>query len=98
MAPTPVQTSSATDIQRTMSVMLAILVAVVVTCALYFGREILIPLALAVLLSFVLAPLVRLLQRVRVPRALSVIGVVLMAFLLIGGLGTIMASQRPSVL
>ncbi|WP_460448448.1 AI-2E family transporter [Alsobacter sp. SYSU BS001988] len=93
MAPTPVPTSSATDIQRTMSVMLAILVAVVVTCALYFGREILIPLALAVLLSFVLAPLVRLLQRVKVPRALSVIGVVLMAFLLIAGLGTIMASQ-----
>ena len=31
--------------------------------ALYFGREVFVPIALAILLSFVLAPLVRLLQR-----------------------------------
>jgi len=42
---------------------------VVVTGILYFGREVLIPLALSVLLSFLLAPAVRYLERRRVPRA-----------------------------
>ena len=42
---------------------------VVVTGILYFGREVLIPLALSVLLSFLLAPAVRHLERRRVPRA-----------------------------
>ncbi|PSC04955.1 AI-2E family transporter [Alsobacter soli] len=88
-APTP----PVIDLQRSMSLMVAIIVAVVVTCALYFGREILIPLALAVLLSFVLAPLVRLLQRWRVPKAAAVLGVVLATFLIAGGLGAIMAGQ-----
>ena len=36
--------------------------------ALYLTREILVPMALAVLLGFVLAPLVRLLQRWHLPR------------------------------
>src|ERR1700688_4463067 len=49
---------------------------VVVVAALYFTREILVPVALAVLLSFVLAPLVRFLQRLRVPRSLAVVGAV----------------------
>jgi predicted PurR-regulated permease PerM len=52
------------------------IVGVVVVAALYFTREILVPVALAVLLSFVLAPLVRFLQRLRVPRSLAVVGAV----------------------
>ncbi len=42
---------------------------VVVTGILYFGRDVLIPLALSVLLSFLLAPAVRYLERRKVPRA-----------------------------
>lgn len=49
-----------------------IVVAIVVT-ALYFIREILVPIALAVLLSFVLAPVVKFLQRWRLPRSVAVI-------------------------
>jgi predicted PurR-regulated permease PerM len=60
---------------------------------LYFGREIIIPIALAILLSFVLAPLVGLLQRIRVPRGLAVVSVVLLAFALIFALGSLLASQ-----
>jgi predicted PurR-regulated permease PerM len=45
----------------------------VVVAILYFSREILVPIALAVLLSFVLAPLVKLLQRWYLPRPLAVI-------------------------
>ena len=55
------------------------MVGAVVVAALYFTREILVPIALAVLLSFVLAPLVRALQRVRLPRSLAVLGAVSVA-------------------
>ena len=51
-------------------------VGVVVVAVLYLTREILVPIALAVLLSFVLAPLVRLLQGLKVPRSLAVMGAV----------------------
>jgi predicted PurR-regulated permease PerM len=51
-------------------------VGAVIIAALYFAREILVPIALAVLLSFVLAPLVRSLQRWRIPRPAAVLGAV----------------------
>lgn len=52
------------------------IVGVIVVAVLYLTREILVPIALAVLLSFVLAPLVRFLQARSVPRSLAVIGAV----------------------
>jgi predicted PurR-regulated permease PerM len=55
------------------------IVGVTVVAVLYFAREILVPIALAVLLSFVMAPLVRLLQRLKVPRSLAVVGAVVVA-------------------
>ena len=69
------------------------LLAVVVVAALYFGRDVLMPVALAVLLSFVLAPLVSFLQRWYVPRSLAVITVVLIAFAAILGAGALVVSQ-----
>jgi len=69
----------------------AILAAIIVM-VLYFGREIIIPIALA-LLSFVLAPLVGLLQRVRIPRGLAVVSVVIIAFALIFAMGSLLATQ-----
>ena len=72
---------------------MSILVGIAVVAALYFGREVLVPLALAVLLSFVLSPLVRLLQRCYFPRSLAVIAVALVAFAAIFGLGALMVSQ-----
>jgi predicted PurR-regulated permease PerM len=70
-----------------------VLIAVVVVAALYFGREVLVPIALAVLLTFVLAPLVRLLQRWYFPRIVAVVLVALIAFAAIFGLGALMVSQ-----
>ncbi|HVQ68623.1 MAG TPA: AI-2E family transporter [Bradyrhizobium sp.] len=70
----------------------AILTAIVIM-VLYFGREIIIPIALAILLSFVLAPLVGLLQRLRIPRGLAVVSVVTIAFALIFAMGSLLASQ-----
>jgi predicted PurR-regulated permease PerM len=70
----------------------AVLVAIIVGM-LYFGREVFVPIALAILLSFVLAPAVRLLQQWHIPRVLSVAGVVLLAFLLISTIGGVIAPQ-----
>jgi predicted PurR-regulated permease PerM len=69
------------------------LIAVIVVAALYFGREVLVPIALAVLLTFVLAPLVRLLQGWYFPRIIAVMIVGLLAFAAIFGLGVLMVSQ-----
>jgi predicted PurR-regulated permease PerM len=70
-----------------------IVVGVVVVAALYLGREVLVPIALAVLLSFILSPCVRVLQRVYFPRVVAVIAVGLVAFSAIFALGTLMVSQ-----
>jgi predicted PurR-regulated permease PerM len=75
------------------SALVAVLMAVVVVGALYFGREALMPIALAVLLSFVLSPLVRLLQGWRIPRSIAVAIVALAAFSAIFGLGALMVGQ-----
>ena len=71
----------------------AAILAVIIVATLYFGRELFVPIALAILLSFVVAPLVRALQKLRVPRALSVVGVVLLAFVVIFALGGLIATQ-----
>ncbi len=66
-----------------------LMVGVVIIAALYFGREVLIPIVLAVLLSFVLVPLVALLQRLRLPRvpaALLAVAVALGVILALGGM------------
>ena len=69
-------------------------IAVVATvAALYFGRDIFIPLALAILLTFALAPLVSLLRRIRVPRPAAVVVVVIGAFAAIFMFGAVVASQ-----
>ena len=70
-----------------------VLVAAAIVAALYFGREVLLPIALAVLLSFVLAPPVRLLQRLYFPRFAAVTIVVLLAFGVISGLATLMFAR-----
>lgn len=73
--------------------MTVVIFAIVVVAALYLARAILMPFALAVLLSFVLAPLVRRLQRLYLPRGLAVTSVVLLAFGIIFMIGSVMLSQ-----
>ena len=71
----------------------AAIIATIIIGALFFGREVFVPIALAILLSFVLAPLVGLLQRWHIPRGLSVVSVVLLAFMSIFALGSVIATQ-----
>ena len=68
-------------------------VAALIVTALYFAREILVPVALAVLFSFVLAPFVIRLQSLRLPRTLSVLVAVFVGFSIIFSLGGLMVSQ-----
>ena len=65
----------------------------VVIAGLYLGRTVLIPITLAVLLSFLLAPLVNLLRRIHLGRVLSVIVAVLLALSIILALGGLIGSQ-----
>src|SRR6202050_3379558 len=68
-------------------------VAALIIAALYFGREIFVPVVLSVLLSFVLAPFVMRLHSWRVPRTVSVLVVVFIGFSIIFSLGGLMVSQ-----
>ncbi len=65
--------------------------------ALYFTREILIPFAFALTLTFVLTPVVAFLQRLRIGRVLSVLTTILISVALAGGIGWIIASQLVDV-
>ena len=70
-----------------------LLIAVIVVATMLVAREVLIPLALAGIFSFMLAPPVRILQNLRIPRALAVLTVVLVAFAVIFALGRVLATQ-----
>ena len=65
----------------------------VIVAALYFAQEVLIPLALAVLLTFLFTPVVNRLERWGVPRAAAVVLVVLIAFGGFALLGYVVARQ-----
>src|SRR5688500_2461512 len=67
-------------VEPTRSSRFVVLAAIcIVVGALYIAREVLIPLALAILLCFLLAPLVRRLERVGLSRVPAVIVVVVLA-------------------
>jgi predicted PurR-regulated permease PerM len=68
-------------------------VGALIIAGLYLGREIFVPVALAVLLSFVLAPFVSRLQSLRLPRVAAVLAVVILGFAIIFSLGGLMVSQ-----
>jgi predicted PurR-regulated permease PerM len=72
---------------------LALQVGVVIVAALYLAKEVLIPVTLAILLSFILAPLMGLLRRMHLGRVPAVLLAVVVALGVIGGLGSVIGSQ-----
>src|ERR1051326_868163 len=74
---------------RTNTLVAALLVIVV----LYLGQEVLIPFALALLLTFVLAPAVQRLQQLHVPRLPAVLITTVLSFALIGMIVWIIVTQ-----
>lgn len=73
------------------------LIAAIATSALYFGKSVLIPIILAGLLSFLLAPLVGLFRRLRLPRAPAVIAAVLLALAGFGAVGAVIVDQAAAL-
>jgi len=66
---------------------------VAVAAILYVGREVFLPIAIALLLTFALAPLVTVLRRTGLPRVVAVITTVVMAFLVIAMFSVVVATQ-----
>ena len=64
-----------------------------IVAGLYFGREVFVPLALAILLSFLLTPPIRHLERLHVPRGAATVVAFAVAVALIGGIGYIVGKQ-----
>lgn len=75
-------------------VMIAFVLAI---AALYFGRELFIPLALALVFSFLLTPFVSLLEKLRLGRVASVLTVLILSFLLVGTITWRVASQLVEI-
>jgi len=97
----PDTTGPAADLQRVevhaaetpLSGLATLAVGIIIVAALYLGREVLVPMALAILLSFVLGPPVLLLRRWHLNRVVAVITVVVLAFAVIVGIGALIGSQ-----
>ena len=66
---------------------------IIAIAALYFGRDIFIPFAVAILLSFALAPLVSLLRRLKLPKIVAILVAVALAFSVIGAISVVVGSQ-----
>ena len=74
-----------------------VVVGATIIAALYFGREIFIPIAIALLLSFVLTPLVNHLRRLRLPRLVAVAVSVLLTVGVVAALGTLIGIQAADL-
>ena len=90
--PTPRTSASRLSVRYMALVPVAIVVA-----ALYFGRPVLVPLALATLFAFVLAPLVARLRTLGLNRAVSVTIAVVAATLVVGGIAIFVTLQAEGV-
>jgi predicted PurR-regulated permease PerM len=70
-----------------------VIIVAAIVLALYFARDVLVPIAIAVLLSFVLAPVTAALRRLRVGRVASVLLAVALAAAILVTLGTVIGRQ-----
>ncbi|MGO4570435.1 AI-2E family transporter [Microvirga sp. 2TAF3] len=96
-SPMPLQTPSQTEIPPPgvpgISGLMTLIVGLVVLGALYVGEEIFLPIVLAILLAFVLAPFVDIMRRWHLGRVPSVIIAVLVTLGIILSLGSIIGFQ-----
>jgi predicted PurR-regulated permease PerM len=92
---TPVQVSPPSG--PDLATLVMVVLGVVVVAALYLGREVLIPITLAILLSFVLGPVVNLFRRLHLPRVLAVLLAVMLALCIIATVGSVIGFQIASL-
>ena len=77
--------------------LLGLATAAISIATLYLGQDVLIPITLAVMLAFILSPVVDVLQRIKLWRAPAVIVTVLAALGMIGAIGTLIGTQAASL-
>ena len=83
----------APDPARTLETVATAILLLAAVAVLYFAREILVPIAIAVLFSFVLSPPVKVLRGFGLGKSLSVGAVVFLAFSITVGLGFVLTKQ-----
>jgi predicted PurR-regulated permease PerM len=86
-----------TNTSRVLSQLLAVTLAVVVIAALYLAKTVILPFALALLFTFVLGPPVTWLERIRIPRIMAVLCVILAAVAILGTIGWTVFTQLIEV-
>lgn len=85
------------DMALVLRQLLGTVVAAAVVATLYLGQDVLIPITLAFILSFILSPIVHVLQRLRLGRIPSVLLTVLMALGFIGSIGMLIGTQTAAL-
>ena len=71
----------------------ALITALLLIVIFYFGKPVLMPLALSALFAFLLSPIVNYLHRWRLPRAVAVLIVTLFVFSLLGVIGWVIGRE-----
>ncbi|HZC42690.1 MAG TPA: AI-2E family transporter [Acidobacteriaceae bacterium] len=82
---------------RELTYLFILIFSLATIAVLYLAKTVVVPLALAILFSFLLSPLVTLLERIRLPRVLAIIVVILAAGIGVGTIGWTVFSQLVSV-
>jgi predicted PurR-regulated permease PerM len=82
---------------RSASQLTVLITIIVAMTTLYFTRVVLVPLALAILFAFLLAPVVRLLDRARIPRIISSVGIVVVTVAGLALLGWVVTGELVDV-
>jgi len=83
--PDPTRSDATIDGRRARSINLTVLTVLAVLYTLYFAREFLVPIVFAILLNFLLSPVVRWLTRLRIP---SPLGAAIIILAILGVLGS----------
>ena len=81
----------------TLPTLIAVATFVLIIAPLYWAQAVLIPVALAILLTFLLSPVAGALERIALGRLPSVILIVVLTFSLLGGIGWIVTLQFESL-
>ncbi len=82
---------------RELTYLFVLISSLTAIAVLYLAKAVVVPLALAILFSFLLSPLVTLLERIRLPRVLAIVVVILAAGIAVGTIGWTVFNQLVSV-
>jgi predicted PurR-regulated permease PerM len=88
---------SRSEKSRELTQIVVLIFSLAAIAVLYLAKTVVVPLALAILFSFLLSPLVNLLERIRLPRVLAIIVVILAAGIAVGTIGWTVFNQLVSV-